>query len=362
MRSSPLGARLRTYAAPAGAGARPLAGTAALLAPRSRRLRRRLVAAACAARDVVATTTQIGDFAREVGGDAVNVHQILQPNTDPHEYEPRPDDVEATGGAEVVFENGDSLDRWMGSIVSHAGGSPTVVDLGAACRCALPGESSGPEASRYDPHWWHDPRNAEAAVARHPRRAGDADPGARSDLPRRTPPPTCAAARARRRRSRAASPPCPPRERKLVSDHDAFGYFARRYGIAVVGAVIPSQTTQAQPSAGDLARLVRLIRREHVRAVFPESSLNPKLAQAIARETGARAATSLYGDTLGPAGSRGRDLPRRWNRRMPTRWCAASRAAARRCRIGGAAMTLAAPLGARARRDRLRRRARARRT
>ena len=94
-------------------------------------------------------------------------------------------------------------------------------------------------------------------------------------------------------------------ERKLVTDHDAFNYFAHRYGTDVVGAVIPSQTTQAQPSAGATAKLVALIRREHVRAVFPESSLNPSLARAIARETGARSDFKLYGDTLGQADSAG---------------------------------------------------------
>jgi ABC-type Zn uptake system ZnuABC Zn-binding protein ZnuA len=97
----------------------------------------------------------------------------------------------------------------------------------------------------------------------------------------------------------------PAARRKLVTDHDAFNYFAKRYAIDVVGAVIPSQTTQAQPSAGDLAKLVGVIRREHVMAVFPESSINPKLAKAIARETGATPGHELYGDTLGPAGSPG---------------------------------------------------------
>jgi ABC-type Zn uptake system ZnuABC Zn-binding protein ZnuA len=97
----------------------------------------------------------------------------------------------------------------------------------------------------------------------------------------------------------------PLARRRLVTDHDAFGYFAHRYGITVVGAVIPSQTTQAQPSAGDVAALVRVIRREGVRAVFPESSVNPRLARAIAARTGARADLELYGDTLGPAGSPG---------------------------------------------------------
>ncbi len=99
-----------------------------------------------------------------VGGADANVHQILQPNTDPHEYEPRPSDVEATAGAKLVLENGDGLDEWMGKVISQAGGKPVVVDLGAGVPVKRPGETSGPEASRFDPHWWHDPRNAEAAV------------------------------------------------------------------------------------------------------------------------------------------------------------------------------------------------------
>jgi ABC-type Zn uptake system ZnuABC Zn-binding protein ZnuA len=97
----------------------------------------------------------------------------------------------------------------------------------------------------------------------------------------------------------------PPAQRKLVTDHDAFAYFAKRYGLEIVGAVIPSQTTQAQPSAKDLSDLAETIERENVRAVFPESSLSPDLAEAIARQTGASAEFTLYGDTLGPAGSDG---------------------------------------------------------
>jgi zinc/manganese transport system substrate-binding protein len=254
--------------------------------------------------DVVATTTQIGDWARAVGGDAAVVHQILQPNSDPHEYEPRPADVEAVAGAKLVFENGDRLDAWMGSVISNAGGSPTVVVLGAKVPVRLSGESDGPEASRYDPHWWHDPHNAEAAVRAIRDALVAADPAAAPTYRAN------AAAYLRRLRAldagiRACLAPVPAAQRKLVSDHDAFGYFAHRYGIAIVGAVIPSQTTQAQASAADIAKLVRLVRREHVRAVFPESSLSPKLAEQIARETGARADYTLYGDTLGPSDSPG---------------------------------------------------------
>ena len=97
----------------------------------------------------------------------------------------------------------------------------------------------------------------------------------------------------------------PPEERKLVTDHDAFAYFARRYGVTIVGAVIPSQTTQAQPSAGETAKLIKLVRREHVKAVFPEHSVNARLAETVARETGVSSNYRLYGDTLGPKGSTG---------------------------------------------------------
>ena len=238
---------------------------------------------------VVATTTEIGDWARVVAGDELSVHQILRPNTDPHEYEPRPNDVRATSGAKVVFENGVGLDDWMGKVVSSAGGGARVVDLGSSVADRIPG----------DPHWWHDPRNAAAAVTAIRDALVRADPQAARAVRRN--------ANAYLRRLRALDSEIaacfaavPSSQRKLVTDHDAFRYFARRYGIHIVGAVIPSLTTQAQPSAGETAKLIRLVRREHVRAVFPESSVNARLARTIARATGASARYTLHGDTLGP--------------------------------------------------------------
>jgi zinc/manganese transport system substrate-binding protein len=253
---------------------------------------------------VVATTTQVGDFARAVGGERARVVQVLKANTDPHDYEPRPSDVRETADADVVLLSGDELDRWVGDVVEAAGGDPRVVDLGARVPVKVAGEGDGPEASRYDPHWWHDPRNAQAAVTAIRDVLTKANPDARDVYAR-----NAAAYLARLRSLDRGIAGCmrgvAPAERKLVTDHDAFNYFARRYGITVVGAVIPSQTTQAQPSAGDVARLTRLIRRERVKAVFPESSINAKLAQAIARQTGATSDHELYGDTLGPKGSSG---------------------------------------------------------
>jgi ABC-type Zn uptake system ZnuABC Zn-binding protein ZnuA len=254
---------------------------------------------------VVATTTQLGDIVRQVAGGRADVHQILQANTDPHEYEPRPGDVKAAAGAALVVESGNGLDAWMAKVVEEAGGDPVVLSIAPAHTPEhIPGERSGPEASRFDPHWWHDPRNVEAAV-----RAVAATLARLSPVNARHYRADANAYLAKLRRLDRGIAACmrqvPVARRKLVTSHDAFGYFARRYGVTVVGAVIPSQTTEAQPSAGELQRLAAQVRREHVSAVFPESSLNPKLARALARETGARSDYVLYGDTLGPAGSRG---------------------------------------------------------
>jgi ABC-type Zn uptake system ZnuABC Zn-binding protein ZnuA/ABC-type Mn2+/Zn2+ transport system permease subunit len=274
---------------------------------------------------VVATTTQIGDWVRAVGGEAVSVDQVLQPNTDPHEYEPRPSDVVAAAGAGIVFASGDDLDHWIEEIVSDSGSDAEIVDLGALVPERLEGEGEDEHAehevgeeheeseehgdahdhdSEFDPHWWHDPRNAEAAVRVIERRLGALAPEHRA-LFRRN------AQDYLRRLGRldAGIARCldriPPARRKLVTDHDAFNYFAHRYGIDVVGAVIPSQTTQAQPSAKDVSELIDLIEREGVQAVFPESSISSKVADAIARQTGASSDYILYGDTLGPEDSAG---------------------------------------------------------
>jgi ABC-type Zn uptake system ZnuABC Zn-binding protein ZnuA/ABC-type Mn2+/Zn2+ transport system permease subunit len=254
--------------------------------------------------EVVATTTQIGDFARQVGGNDVQVTQILQPNTDPHEYEPRPSDVKATAKAKVAFQSGDNLDAWMSKVVDDSGADLRPVDLGAIAPVKLPGETEGDEASRYDPHWWHDPRNAEAAVKRIRDALAKADPSKTAAFDGRAEA-YLGSLEALDEGIERCFAKVPASKRKLVTDHDAFNYFTERYGIEVIGAVIPSQTTQAQPSAGDLAELSAVIRREGVKAVYPESSLNAKLAEAIARQTGATARYTLYGDTLGPDGSPG---------------------------------------------------------
>jgi ABC-type Zn uptake system ZnuABC Zn-binding protein ZnuA len=155
-----------------------------------------------------------------------------------------------------------------------------------------------------DPHWWQDPRNAIRAATAVRVALEQADPVGAPGYRTR--------AQALDRRLRAldaAVETCleqiPPDGRKLVTTHDGLGYYAARYGLDVVGAVIPSLSTRGQPSAGDTAALIDTIRRERVQAIFAESSLDPKVERAIARETGARLGRPLWADTLGPAESDG---------------------------------------------------------
>ena len=255
---------------------------------------------------VTASTTQLGDFARAVGGDQVEVAQLLRPNSDPHDYEPRPSDISNTTDAQVVLESGDGLDRWMGDVVKQSGSSGTVVDAGAGRPVVLRRAEDTDEGSKGtpDPHWWADPENAEHAVQLIQQafaRANPADAATyRANAER-----YLGQVRALDASLHRCIAAVPAAQRQLVTDHDAFAYFVRHYDIAYVGAVIPSTTTNAQPSAGQVTQLARTVRARGVRVIFPESSLNPNLSKAIAHQTGARVGGTLYADTLGPAGSDG---------------------------------------------------------
>ena len=241
----------------------------------------------------VATTTQVADLVSNVAGERASVDSILRPNSDPHDYEPRPSDAIAVAQADVVFRSGGDLDGWLDDVLDSAGGDAKQVTLIDSVR-----------RDGDDPHWWQDPRNAILAVRTIRDALIEADPKGRAGYERR------AAAYTRRLRTLDTQVArcigrIPAAQRKLVTTHDALGYFARRYGIEVIGAVIPSLSTQAQPSAQDVNALVDQIEREHVRAVFPEAALPRKLEQAISRESGAQVGGELWADTLGPTGSSG---------------------------------------------------------
>jgi zinc/manganese transport system substrate-binding protein/manganese/iron transport system substrate-binding protein len=243
---------------------------------------------------VVTTTTQLADFAHVIGGGHVTVYGVLKANVDPHDYEATPADIEAIGTAGVILKNGIGLEKWFEPAIKSAAPKGRIVDA-----------SAGADIHKDDPHVWHDPRNAKVMV----RNLTDAFAAA-----------DAANAAAYRSAEAAydkeldaldaenAAKINALADKKLVTNHDAFGYYVARYGLDLVGEVIPSFDTQAELSASEVSALVAKIKAEHVKAVFSESSLPPKTAAAIAREAGVKVVQgddALYGDTLGPAGSDG---------------------------------------------------------
>ncbi len=244
---------------------------------------------------VVATTTEVADLVRNVGGERVDVRGLLSAGADPHGYEPRPSDAASIVDAPVVFRSGGDVDGWLDELVDNAGGDAEVVDLIDSVETVEARDGA-------DPHWWQDPRNAELAVAAIRDALIDADPGGRTVYERNA----AAYMRELRRLDRqiaACVAKVPATRRKLVTTHDSLGYFARRYGIEVIGSVIPSLSTQAQPSAGDIAELVDQVRDEGVEAVFPEAGAGERLEEALSREAGASVGDPLWADTLGDDGS-----------------------------------------------------------
>jgi len=245
---------------------------------------------------VVATTTQVADFTRRIGGDRVVVTQILKPNVDPHDYEPAAADIAALGRTKLLVKNGAGLEHFLDGMVEAAGFTGTVVDTSAGV--AVRGE---------DPHIWHDPRNAKIMVRDIEQALAAADPAGRVTYEENL---AAYSAQLDTLDTDIAAQigALPAGDRKMVTNHDAFEYYIQRYGLQFVGSIIPSFDTSAELSAQDVDDIVAKIKATGTKAVFSESSLPPRTAEAIARQAGVRVVAgedALYGDTLGPEGSDG---------------------------------------------------------
>jgi zinc/manganese transport system substrate-binding protein/manganese/iron transport system substrate-binding protein len=247
---------------------------------------------------VVATTTQVADFARNLGGDRIQVTSLLKPNLDAHDFEPSPADVEAIARADLVVENGAGLESWLHDTITNSGFDGPLVDTSQGVRLRMVGGA-------IDPHIWQNPRNAEVMVANIDRAFAAADPADarvfRANLAGYTKQLQALDAEVQRQIDSLAN-------KKLVTNHDAFGYYVDRYGLQLVGSVIPSFDTSAELSGRDIRDLVAEIKATRVKAILSETSLPPRTAETIGREAGVKVVTgedALYGDTLGPPGSDG---------------------------------------------------------
>jgi zinc/manganese transport system substrate-binding protein/manganese/iron transport system substrate-binding protein len=253
--------------------------------------------------NVVATTTQVQDFARNVGGDRINLTGMLKPNVDAHDYEPSPADIEAVAKADVVVKNGVGLEPWLDDVVRSAGFKGTLVD--ASQGITIRAGDGGAESGEGDPHIWQNPLNAKRMAANIEQGLARAEPAAATVFKANL---DAYAAKLDVLDAQVAAQLKGLSNKKLVTNHDAFSYYVDRYGLELVGSVIPSFDTSAEMSGRQVQDLVAKIKATKVKAIFTELSLPPKAAETVASEAGVKVVQgedALYADALGPPGSSG---------------------------------------------------------
>lgn len=259
---------------------------------------------------VVASFSILADMARQIGGDEVSVQSLVPAGGDAHVYQPNPQDVRKLARAELAIVNGLGFEGWLDRLITAAGylGPRVVASQGASLIENEPHEhedegegeplhehahAHGPQ----DPHAWQDVANAR----HYARRIAEGLCAAR--------PARCPVWREREQRYqqelaqlhadiRAAWQTVPQARRKVITSHAAFGYYARAYGVQFLAA--QGVSTDSEPSAQNIAALIRQIRAENIRALFVDPLSSPRLIEQIARETGVRPAGALYSDTLSP--------------------------------------------------------------
>jgi len=243
---------------------------------------------------VVTTSTVFADLIRNAGGDRVAVTSLVPPGADVHTYQATPDDLRAASDAQLIVMNGLGLDDWLeGTLVSASSDAP-VLKLGEDLDGVelLPGE----EAGEMNPHLWMDVANAQLYVARFADALEAADPQHVPEIEA-----SAAAYGATLAdldawvREQIATIPAP--DRQFVMFHDALPYFARAYGLAIVGVAV--EAPGQDPSAGEIAALIDAIRASGVKAIFSEDQFPTALIDQIALETGATVVADLYDDSLG---------------------------------------------------------------
>jgi zinc/manganese transport system substrate-binding protein/manganese/iron transport system substrate-binding protein len=247
---------------------------------------------------VVATTPILADIARQVGGARTEAASILPVNADAHDFEPAPEDIVKIEEADLVIEHGLELDSWASDLVETAGAEHVVVATDDVT--LLPSDEE--EFSAGDPHVWFDPTNVKVMAANIAASLTALDPAGQTDYEARL---NAYGGQldALDQWIAAQIATIPEERRKLVTNHDAFGYYVNRYGLTFVGSVIPSIDSRAEPSAKEIAELIARIEAENVPAIFTESTINPELEEELASQAGATVSPDLYSDNLGEEGS-----------------------------------------------------------
>jgi zinc/manganese transport system substrate-binding protein len=259
---------------------------------------------------VVASFSILGDITQAIGGDRIRLVTLVQPGSDAHVYAPTPADAKAVSEARVVITNGLKFEGWMKRLMQSAASKATLVEAATGVKGRVEKDSHGHAAKDrhghdhggLDPHAWQSISNVKAYVANIRDALTAADPAGKglyeSNASR-----YLAELDAVEAEIRGAVAKLPPERRKVITSHDAFGYFEQAYGIQFIAP--RGVSTEAEASAKDVARIIQQIRREKISAVFLENIADQRLMQQIARESGAVIGGTLFSDALsktdGPA-------------------------------------------------------------
>lgn len=245
--------------------------------------------------EAVASFTVLADMVQNVGGDHVHVTSLIGPNGDPHAYEPTPNDAQALKRADLVFVSGLHLEGWLDRLIKASGyqGQPVVLSNGIKTRSM---EEDGKRIT--DPHAWNSAANGVVYVRNIISALQKADPANASDY------------QAKGEQyiqqleqldayARAQVQAIPSDKRKVLTSHDAFGYFGDAYGVTFLSPL--GFSTETEASASDVAKLIKQIKHEHVSTYFFENSSDPRLVKQIADASGAQPGGELYVESLSPA-------------------------------------------------------------
>jgi len=248
---------------------------------------------------VVATTSILADLVAQVGGARVAVRSLLPANADPHDYEPAPDDLVAVEDAGLVVLHGLGLDTWSDGLLDGAGGDVPTVVATAGVPTLVSNEDGFADG---DPHVWFDPTRVETMVGTLAGALTGVDPAGATTYAARVAA-YVAELRALDAGIAAAVATIPDERRKLVTTHDSLRYFADRYSFEIVGTVIPSLDSRAEPGAAEIAALLETIAETGVPVIFAENFGSTELVEELANEAGVTLIDDLYTDSLGEPGS-----------------------------------------------------------
>jgi ABC-type Zn uptake system ZnuABC Zn-binding protein ZnuA len=244
---------------------------------------------------VVTSTSILADLVQQIGGERVEVDSIAPKNADPHDFEPSPEDVLKIENADLIVLHGLQLDNWAKRLVESADSNAPVIVATKGVKTIGSDEKSFNEG---DPHVWFDPRRVKTMVSTISTGLEGVDSAGTENYESRL------GAYLNNldtldQEIAAGIDTIPPERRKLVTNHDALAYFADRYGLEVIGTVIPGIDSRTEPSAKDVAELIDLIQDEGVSVIFAENIVSPDLAESLAEQAGVEVVPELYTDSLG---------------------------------------------------------------